>query len=55
MIKNPRKETARHEYFFPLSMWETALGSRKAAAHGGLFSLPKYYYKTGELILWMAI
>lgn len=37
---NQRKEAARHEYFFPLSMLETALGGRKAAARGGLFSLP---------------
>jgi len=39
MVINRRKGTARHEYFFSSSLLETAMGGRKAAARGGLFSL----------------
>lgn len=35
--KNQRKETARHEYFFPLSLLETVMDGRKVIARGGLF------------------
>jgi hypothetical protein len=34
---NQRKGTARHEYFFALSLLETVMGSREVAARGGLF------------------
>lgn len=33
---NPRKETARHEYFFSWSHGEIYVGGRKVAARGGL-------------------
>jgi hypothetical protein len=35
--QNQRKVTARHECFFALSLLETVVGSREAAARGGLF------------------
>lgn len=34
---NQQRETARHEYFSLLSLLETAVGSSRAAARGGLF------------------
>ena|GEM_PF-4266116 len=37
MMENPRKETARHEYFFSWLHRETYAGGRKTAARGELF------------------
>ena len=34
---NQQRGTARHEYFSLLSLLETAVGSSRAAARGGLF------------------
>lgn len=41
MTRNPRKETARHEYFFSWSRWETFVGIRKGTARGGLFCIER--------------
>jgi len=38
MAENQRKETARHEDFFALSLLETVVGGRKVAPCGELFS-----------------
>ena len=37
MVVNLQEETARHEYFFALSLLETAVGGRKVIARGELF------------------
>lgn len=49
MVTNPRKETARHEYYFSWSILETVLGGRKAAARGGLFCMVRPLTKGGAV------
>lgn len=49
MVTNPRKETARHEYYFSWSILETVLGDRKVAARGGLFCIVRPLIKGGDM------
>lgn len=53
MVTNQRKETARHENFFALSLLETVMGSRKVAARGELFDCHEIIINYhGEKLSW---